>query len=195
MTARAAGLVGTAGSRFWAKAADRPVDSFAIFAAGAASLIIIVNAIFLQSGSHPAPFFATPAPPPPVSISRAQPAELDAGKSDAANKSDALKQPDAAKPAEVTGSAHAPALPRAAGGVRRNDPIGDLISGSSSRITAIQRALAEFGYGQIKPSGTLDEPTSAAIERFEREHKLPVTGRGSDRLVSDLSAMTGRPLN
>ena len=43
--------------------------------------------------------------------------------------------------------------------------------------------LSEFGYGQIKPSGILDEATSAAIEKFEREHKLPVTGRLSDRLA------------
>ena len=60
---------------------------------------------------------------------------------------------------------------------------------------AVQRVLSEFGYGQIKPSGILDEATSAAIEKFEREHKLPVTGRLSDRLLSELAAMTGRPLD
>ncbi len=77
---------------------------------------------------------------------------------------------------------------------RRNDPIAEFI-GSSARIMAVQRVLSEFGYGQIKPSGFIDNATSAAIEKFEREHKLPVTGRVSDRLVSDLAAMTGRPLN
>ena len=58
----------------------------------------------------------------------------------------------------------------------------------------MQRALSDYGYGQIKPSGILDEPTSAAIEKFEREHKLPVTGRVSDRLVGELAAMVGQPL-
>ncbi len=60
---------------------------------------------------------------------------------------------------------------------RRNDPIADLI-GPSPRITAVQRALSDYGYGQIKPSGILDNATIAAIEKFEREHKLPVTGGG-----------------
>jgi peptidoglycan hydrolase-like protein with peptidoglycan-binding domain len=77
--------------------------------------------------------------------------------------------------------------------VRRSDPIADLI-GPSPRVSAVQRALAEFGYGQIKPSGILDDATSAAIEKFEREQKLPATGRISDRLVSGLTAMVGHPL-
>jgi len=78
--------------------------------------------------------------------------------------------------------------------VRRNDPIADLI-GPSPRIAAVQRALAEYGYGQVKPSGLLDDATSAAIEKFEREHKLPITGRITDRLVSDLTSMVGHPLD
>ena len=58
----------------------------------------------------------------------------------------------------------------------------------------MQRALSDYGYGQIKPSGILDDATSAAIEKFERERKLPVTGAVSDRLVRELSAMVGHPL-
>ena len=54
--------------------------------------------------------------------------------------------------------------------------------------------LSNYGYGQIKPTGTLDDATSGAIEKFEREHRLPVTGRVSDRLVNELAAMTGRPV-
>ncbi len=73
------------------------------------------------------------------------------------------------------------------------DPIAKLIA-PSKRVMAVQRALADFGYGQIKPSGQFDPATKAAIEKFERDHKLPVTGQISDRLVRDLAAMTGRPL-
>jgi peptidoglycan hydrolase-like protein with peptidoglycan-binding domain len=76
---------------------------------------------------------------------------------------------------------------------RLNDPIADLI-GPSPRILAVQRILSEFGYGQIRPSGVLDDATSMAIEKFEREHKMPSTGRVSDRLVSDLAALTGQPV-
>jgi peptidoglycan hydrolase-like protein with peptidoglycan-binding domain len=75
----------------------------------------------------------------------------------------------------------------------RNDPIASLLA-PDRRITAVQRALADYGYGQIKPSGLYDPETRAAIERFERERKLPVTGQLSERLTRELSAMTGRPL-
>ena len=64
----------------------------------------------------------------------------------------------------------------------------------SRRVIALQRALAEYGYGQIKPTGIVDAETQAAIERFERERKLPVTGQASDRVVRELAAVTGRPL-
>ena len=77
--------------------------------------------------------------------------------------------------------------------VRHNDPIAELI-GPSPRILAVQRTLSEYGYGQIKPSGMLDDATSAAIQKFEREHKLPVSGRVSDRLVAELTAITGHPI-
>jgi peptidoglycan hydrolase-like protein with peptidoglycan-binding domain len=76
---------------------------------------------------------------------------------------------------------------------RHNDAIAELI-GPSARIAAVQRALSEFGYGQIKASGTLDDATSAAIQKFEREHNLPSTGRVSDRLIKELAAMIGRPI-
>ena len=36
--------------------------------------------------------------------------------------------------------------------------------------------------------------TLAAIEHFEKEQKLPVTGKITDKLVRDLGALTGRPL-
>jgi len=61
-------------------------------------------------------------------------------------------------------------------------------------VTAVQRALSDFGYGQIKPTGVYDPETRAAIEKFERDRKLPVTGQINDRVVRDLAAMTGRPL-
>ena len=61
-------------------------------------------------------------------------------------------------------------------------------------MLAIQRALADFGYGQIKPTGVYDNATRAAIEKFERERNLPVDGQITDGFVRELAAMTGRPL-
>lgn len=80
------------------------------------------------------------------------------------------------------------------------DPIARLLAplgaqpAPSKRVVAVQRALADFGYGQIKPTGVVDAETRGAIEKFERESGLPVTGEMSDGLVRSLSAMTGRPM-
>ena len=74
-----------------------------------------------------------------------------------------------------------------------SDPIAKLIA-PSKKILAVQRALADFGYGQIKPTGVLDPETRAAVEKFERDRRMPVTGQISDRFVRELAGMTGRPL-
>ncbi len=74
------------------------------------------------------------------------------------------------------------------------DPLGDLIT-NTRRVAAVQRALTEYGYGQLKPTGNVGSDTSAAIQRFERERKLPVTGQMSDRLVQELGTVTGRAIN
>jgi hypothetical protein len=62
------------------------------------------------------------------------------------------------------------------------------------RVAAVQRALTEYGYGQLKPTGTVGSETQAAIQKFERERKIPVTGQMSDRLVRELTAVIGRPI-
>jgi Putative peptidoglycan binding domain len=66
---------------------------------------------------------------------------------------------------------------------------------ASRRVAAVQRALTEFGYAQLKPTGTVGSDTQAAIQKFERERKLPVTGQVSDRLVRELAAMIGHPVD
>lgn len=76
----------------------------------------------------------------------------------------------------------------------RNDPIAQLLA-PSPRVLAVQRALADFGYGQIKPTGVADPDTKAAIEKFERSRHLPVTGQISDRLLRELGALAGRSLD
>lgn len=93
----------------------------------------------------------------------------------------------------VASSAKAPSGRATAPESVRDDPIAKLIA-PSKRVLAIQRALTDFGYGQIKPTGIDDPDTQVAIEKFERDRRLPVTGQISDRFVRELAAMTGRPL-
>jgi hypothetical protein len=63
------------------------------------------------------------------------------------------------------------------------------------RVAAVQRALTQYGYGQLKPTGAVGSDTQAAISKFERDRKLPVTGQMSDRLVKELAAMIGHPID
>ena len=67
-------------------------------------------------------------------------------------------------------------------------------SAGARRVASVQRALTEYGYGQLKPTGAVGADTQAAITKFERDRKLPVTGQMSDRLVRELTAMTGRSI-
>ena len=106
--------------------------------------------------------------------------------------------PAAAAPAAPAAPArHAVAAAPAAGAAAAHPvppaPVGSP-SAPSRRIVAVQRALADFGYGPLKANGVVGSETTAAIERFERERKLPATGQISDRLVRELAAVTGRPL-
>jgi hypothetical protein len=157
----------------WAQVVRRPIDSAAVLAAAAGCLVIVVNALFLQSRSLPAPVpVAAPSRP-----------------SQNLPKSIQVSAPTAA-PTHGIGLIRKPAHAATA---PRHDAIAKLID-QGSQIVAVQRALSDYGYGQLKPSGILDRPTRDAIERFEREHNIPVTGKLSDRLVDELVVLIGRPL-
>lgn len=242
--------------------ARHPREFVGIVMATAATLVIFVNALFLQNGPHPAPIFATrpfvkhhaavvlPRPHPAIPVplpsgeesarSQAQ-TIMDIQRALAArgfyqgavdgiwgNKTDtaarefahatglkgdptpgesflrvitaAKTQPARAKPPNAKPVSTATPAPRATSANPanmpahvQNDPIATLIA-PTKRVLAIQHALADFGYGQIKPTGVYDEDTRAAIEKFERERHLPVDGQISERFVRALAAMTGRSL-
>jgi Putative peptidoglycan binding domain len=65
----------------------------------------------------------------------------------------------------------------------------------SRQVLAVQRALSEFGYGQIKPTGVFDAGTRLAIQRFERDHNLPVNGEISNDVKRELATLTGHPID
>lgn len=87
-----------------------------------------------------------------------------------------------------------PQAPLASPAPAHNDPIATLLA-PSKRVLAIQQALADFGYGQIKPTGVVDAETRAAIEKFERDRGMPADGQISQDFVRALAAMSGRPLD
>jgi Putative peptidoglycan binding domain len=185
-----------------------PKDMVAGALAFAAVSAIIANAIFLQAGRHPSPMFGAsvviplPVPAPANPLPRPRPVEASVKP---AEVKPVESHPVEAKPSEsvanlVKTTGALPAAPNVARppatipATPHNDPVGDLIT-SSRRVAAVQRALTEYGYGQLKPTGTVGSDTQAAIQKFERDRKLPVNGQISDRLVRELSAVTGRPID
>jgi len=58
-------------------------------------------------------------------------------------------------------------------------------------VARAQRALVKLGYGPLKDDGLMGPGTRAAIERFERDRKLPVKGEAAGRTLRELTAKAG----
>jgi hypothetical protein len=196
-----------------------PKDTVAGALAFAAVSAIIANALFLQAGRHPSPMFgsvvafpaaalapASPLPRPrPVEadVFAAEPKLADARPAEPRSVEPRSAEPKPADPLAnlVKATSAAPAAPsmiaRPPASIpvpSRNETSTNPASGAR-RVAAVQRALAEYGYGQLKPTGTVGTETQAAIQKFERDRKIPVTGQISDRLVRELTAVIGRPID
>jgi Putative peptidoglycan binding domain len=87
------------------------------------------------------------------------------------------------------------AVPVGSNVMRPPAPIPHTAISGSRRVAAVQRVLTQYGYGQLRPTGTVGSDTQAAIQKFEQDHNVPVTGQISDRLVSQLVAMVGHPID
>jgi len=145
--------------------ARRPREFVCGLMAAIASGWIFTNALFLQTGPHPAPIFAAPkpvaetvVPVPPRAPERIR-----------------------AQPASV----------RHVEPVRPNDPIAALLA-PTPRLIAVQQALADFAYGPVTPTGVYDPQTRAAVERFEKARGLPVDGQIGERFLHELATVSGR---
>jgi hypothetical protein len=169
----------------------RPVTTLTIAGALAAASWVILNAVALQTSRHPAPMFGgkprqevVAKAPPAVAASPAKPVE-------------AVRPPEPprAQPAKPP----APPPPTTS---KSRDPIGEIIRGEPGttsaarsdgpkRITAAQTALLKLGYGPLKIDGVTGPGTKAAIERFERDRKLPVTGELGPRTARELAREAG----
>lgn len=178
-----------------------PKDMIAGALALAAIIAIIINALFMQAGRHPAPMFGTVTVMPAVAsvpanpLPRPRPVEADTAPPETrpvdpktADPLTSLVKTTSTVPATT---ANIPRPPMAVPVSTRVDsaPVSGL-----HRVAAVQRALTEYGYGQLKPTGVVGSDTQAAIQKFEKARKLPVTGQVSDRLVHELASMIGHPV-
>ena len=185
-----------------------PKDMIAGVLAFAAVSAIIANALFLQAGRHPSPMFGSVVAIPPAGstpaslLPRPRPVEAVTRAADASPSEPKPVEPKAADAmANLVKSTGAPAAPPsnmtrppAAIPASPHSETTANPAAASRRVATVQRALTEYGYGQLKPTGTIGPDTQAAIQKFERERKIPVTGQVSDRLVHELTTVIGRPI-
>ena len=175
-----------------------PKDAIAGALAFTAVCAIVANALFLQAGRHPAPMFGSvtlmPAVAAPANLlPRPRPVEADVTQSES-RPAEPRAADSLANLVKTTGAVpSAGPRPPATIPVSSHSEAGAIAG--SRRVAAVQRALTEYGYGQLKPTGTAGSDTQAAIQKFERARKLPVTGQVSDRLVRELTAMIGHPVD
>jgi hypothetical protein len=178
---------------------------------------ILVNALTLQKTRHPAPLFGRAAPSPNVrEPSIAEPIPHPAPRPSpnaAANPGTdrpSLERPltDQRTPDKAgAGRAHAPPVETVE--TPPQDPISQLLktpasntptsareekpaapTAQSKSVLAAQRALVKLGF-VLKPDGVAGATTRQAIERYERDHGLPVHGDLTPSLLRRLSAESG----
>jgi hypothetical protein len=170
----------------WVPGRRRKRDAAAALAGIAVVAAIATNALVLQNGPHPAPIFAIRLGPVTREATGAvaqlpRPRASEAARPDPLQSVGGIPLPRPRPQSRPAGAMHA-------------DPIADMID-PGRRIRVVQRVLNDFGYGPIKVNGEVDRETKEGIERFERDHQLPVTGQNSPRLRQALAAATGRSLD
>jgi hypothetical protein len=197
-----------------------PKYTLAGLLAFAAASAIIANALFLQHGPHPAPMFGSVVHIPqsnPAGVNllpRPRPAEADGASLEPRlpePRPNELRladvravDPKSTDPlgtlvkATTTGALQSSAAAAASSTsivLRPPAPVPPVQVTGSRHVAAVQRVLTEYGYGQLRATGTIGADTQAAIRKFESERRLPVTGQMSDRLVRELTAMIGHPVD
>ena len=194
-----------------------PKDIVAGLLAAAAISAIVTNALFLQAGRHPSPMFGATAATPAQPLPRPRPveaatrsveltaADVKAAESKVEARTESRPEPKPEAMSNFVAKTAAPPLPAVQPAAAASStaivrppapvPVATPQTAAGRKIAAVQRTLTEYGYGQLKPTGLIGADTQAAITKFERDRKLPVTGQMSDRLVKELSSMTGRPID
>jgi hypothetical protein len=183
-----AAAVALAGLRLVAR---RPGRVLASVAALGGLGVFSWNALMKQPAPHPAPLFAT-AKPVQVEPPRRPEAQV------------------AAPTPPLRGEASAPAktVDNAAPRSQAQDPIGALIrtgeasprpaadpKAPSTRVVSAQKALTKLGYGPIEADGVFGAVTRQAVERFEKDRNLPVTGALGSKTARQLAAVSGVQLD
>lgn len=145
----------------------------------------------------PSSHAAMPAPAVPVKPSRSAIADLIAkGEVTQPQRVIAAPPPPPAAPAPLRAQPQ-PAQDSIAEMIRMGGPVpvppAAVGKPEADAVLLGQRALAKLGYG-VKPDGIMGSETRQAIERFERDRRLPVTGEFGSRTLRELASLSGLPM-
>ncbi len=180
----------------------RPLRSVTAAAFVGVTAAVLVNALMMQSRRHPSPLFK----PAPAVVERSADAKLRAQREAATRDVGTILPPSRpleqravpqgeVRPVQNQRAAADPIaeMIRGAGGELRAEPSRPAVE-PSRPVMAAQRALTRLNYGTLKADGLMGAGTRAAIERFEKDRGLPVSGELSPRVAKALSAAAGIPV-
>ncbi|MCW5695237.1 MAG: peptidoglycan-binding protein [Bauldia sp.] len=163
--------------RFAGRALRNPGRTLAILLIVGGTGVIGANATFFQTGEHPSPLFSTRGADEGAASMAAV----------AAEEAEPVAAPRAAAPAEdelarlVETSTETPAAP-----VNRGPQV-------SQTVTEVQQLLTDLGYRPGTVDGLLGGQTGAAIEAFQRDRGMTVTGDIDASLLSALRQASASP--
>ncbi len=169
----------------------------AVGMAATMALGIMVNALVLQKGHHPAPLFGHAVAPPAARAKVETPAPpaaraVQADEASAATVAKPRKTVLAARETTSEGTSD-DAIGRLLAGGAKGAPKGETKSEAKSEVKTVggvQRALNKLGF-KVPATGAIGPATKKAIEAFEKDRHLPVKGEVSRRLVRVLAAESG----
>ena len=179
---------------------------------------VAINAMFLQHGHHPAPLLGStpfksarpatmeqllaeqaPSVPPAPATEVAAPSAVAAVPAPPAYVTPTHVTPTHAPPAHTAPAHPAPVVAAPAPAAKKShDVIGALIGGGAAApaparvrdLRPAQRALQLLG-APVTPNGAYGASTRKAVEAFQRQNNLPVSGELTARTKRLLSARTG----
>jgi hypothetical protein len=206
--ARARTLPLRAGGALVRFVASRPLPVLAAVATLGLGGAVGWNVLTQQTSRHPAPLFGAKTATR-AELTRAEPARPEPARVEPPRRFEAASAPAAAPtpvPAPRSETRLAPAPPADPQRTSSTDPIGAMIrtgempprppseirpAGDNQRVQSVQKALAKLGYGPLKPDGVMGNTTRQALERFERDRNLPVTGGVAGRTLRQLATLSG----
>jgi Putative peptidoglycan binding domain len=187
-------------ARLFGALAQRPIESFGAAVFAALMTGVLLNALALQNARHPSPLFGTPirlTQSPPIDAPKPVPRPVALTASPSVPPPVAIPTRPVALPQE--------AEPHSA---KASDPIGQIIRNTSqnsasapsapsaidaTRILLVQKALVKLGY-VLRADGVIGATTRQAIEKFERERGWPAHGELTPRVVREIAARSGLPI-